>query len=358
MAASSVYAAPGFQRVITGNDTFSAIRAQVPTVQSNVATRADGSMNFTYAGDPYSALRLNNTTKNTTVFQGFQLTADDAKAFAGNKISAVNIVAGGIEKTETNPVSDVTVFITTNISELGYTQAATLGTKAYGTTVVTLDTPYEITGDAPIFIGYYFKCPTSSSAYYVPIDGVPNEEYTMLLATSENGLLPAASSWMSAAPSYGALCLGITISGDKLPENKANIAGVDFPEYMPLTGTGMMNVSIRNLAANAITSVEFTVSGDGFETYTQTVNGLNIAASTLSEPIEVSGFKATKAGFNNLSVSVTKVNGVACESNTVSAEIACYDGGFSRQVVLEDATSVRCGYCPGGIEMLEYAKTK
>ena len=356
IAASSVYAAPGFQRVLPGNDTFSASKAVVPTVKRNVPTRADASMYFSYAGEPYSALALNNVTSKNTVFQGFELSADDAKAFAGNKNSKVTIVGGTNETTKQNPVSDVTIFITTNIAELGYTQEASLSTVAFGSNEIALETPYVITGDNPVFIGYYFNVPAAAHSFYIPIDGVPNTQNTMFLGVSDNGKLPAADTWMSVADSYGALCMGITLSGDNLPQNKANINTVEFPEYVSMTAGGELDMTIRNLAANEITSIEVTLSGEGFETSTQTISGLKVASSTVSDNITVSGIKAAKSAINNnLNVQITKVNGVACESNIVSQQIPCYDGGFERQIVLEDATGTWCGYCPGGIEMLDYA---
>ena len=52
-----------------------------------------------------------------------------------------------------------------------------------------LETPYEISDDQPLYIGYYFLC-NGKNEGYIPVDGYPSAEPGGLIATSAGSKWP------------------------------------------------------------------------------------------------------------------------------------------------------------------------
>ncbi len=52
-----------------------------------------------------------------------------------------------------------------------------------------LRTPYEISDDQPLYIGYYFLC-NGKNEGYIPVDGYPSAEPGGLIATSAGSKWP------------------------------------------------------------------------------------------------------------------------------------------------------------------------
>ena len=320
-------------------------------------SRAAGSMDFGYCGEPYTALSPGGAVGDE-LWQAIEVNGVNAQKFAGAQVTSINITAG-TTAADINAVTDVTVFLTYDLSgEPFYTQNATLSSAEYSNNVVTLTTPYTIEADKPFYFGYYFTHTASTiNAYPVVVDYQPTTQ-------TEGGWVKYKYSgkyiWDNIAEYYGSLCITATFESDNLPEDYASLSGL----LMPASATAGQNFNfsfdLTNNAANKINSIEYTVTvGDKVESFAKDVAGLSYARATT-----IAGSIAYDNVGVNVPVTVTlnKINGNP--NKDVNNSSASYinvlaDGaGFDKTVVIEEGTGTWCGWCPLGILSMEYLKEK
>ncbi|MGM9862242.1 MAG: hypothetical protein ACI30W_06565, partial [Muribaculaceae bacterium] len=320
-------------------------------------SRAAGSMDFGYCGDPYTALGIGGAVGDE-IWQAIEVNGVNAQKFAGAKVTSINIVAGSTSA-NINAVTDVTVFLTYDLNgEPFYTQNATLSSVGFSDNVVTLTTPYTIEADKPFYFGYYYTNTTSTiNAYTIVIDYEPTTQ-------TEGGWLKYKYNgkyiWDNIAEYYGSLCITATLESDNLPEDYVAVSDMLLPASTAAGSNFDFSFDVTNKGSNKITSVEYTVAaGSKTETFTKTLSGLsynrstNIAASIACDNIGVNV---------PVTVTVNKVNGNANKdaNKTASGYINVLgDGaGFDKTVVIEEGTGTWCGWCPLGILAMETLKEK
>ena len=351
--------------VMTGSDDrFSVMPGfinAVPAATPAPALRADvKSMTFALCSSPYTALSFKSQTVGDVVKQCVELDLANAKKFAGNQITAINI-ANPMNNSGTNPIRNVTVFLTHDLeAEPFYTQDGTLGSKGGEYSTVTLDTPCDIKGDKPIYFGYTItltQACVSGGVYYVVVDGVPTDNYSAgWLYFKADGKY----AWDSAVEYYGGLCITATITGDKLPENEVKMAGLDAPVSTAAGEEFSYVFGVQNEGVNEVSNLELEYTIDG-ESKTVSVNLPEALAYGETGIYGLSGPVATKTGMNlPMSLRVTKVNGNdnKLASVTSSDYYNCLPAGkgFMRNVVIEEGTGTWCQYCPLGYTLMEYAR--
>ncbi len=155
------------------------------------------------------------------------------------------------------------------------------------------------------------------------------------------------------------LCLQAIVESDNFPDYDIRLRKLTVDSYV--TGNGELNYSfqMRNYGNLAVSSYSVSIEIDG-----------NVVA-TLDNPAELtfayqtySGSIALPEGFDTSSAShtfkayVSSVNGADPEEGTSSdvleATFSYYEAVASRQMhLVEQYTSVRCGYCPLGHDTLE-----
>ena len=138
----------------------------------------------------------------------------------------------------------------------------------------------------------------------------------------------------------------------------AMTSGAPAVTYTTNSGTFGYEMSVRNLGADAITSLKIDYSINGGATQTATVTGLNIAAletgdvllSNILDP-------SSQEGFYSVDATITEINGVVDqedEDNSTSADAIFYAAANAkpRTPVVEVFTSSTCGPCtPGNIQI-------
>ncbi len=328
-----------------------------PSVQASenkLTTRGDKYIDFSYAEEPYSQISLNGTTAGKTrVYMCFEMTPEDIKSCAGCTVTGFTVYSPTNSDGTSNTITSARFFYSSDLSKEDYSQDFDMSKVAYGENQVAMETPYTITGEeSSLFFGY--SVVVKKNMYYIPIDYVINEEYTGLCGTTNDDSMPAE--FMSFAPYYGALSMSIKLEGDNLPENIASITTVDNPAYLPISGDGVnVDFIVKNMGANELSSVEVTASVTGMPDLVQTFDFTPLPYGT-KEILTFNGIKANSEAFVDFSLQVTKVNGVEFDGQKVTSSVPAYDNGFVRKIVAEDATGTWCGYCPGGIEALDYLK--
>ena len=313
------------------------------------------SSDFTWCVDPenpVNAYALNNVSNGNNVFLGFEIPADVASQYAGNRISAVTITAG-TNNADKNGVANIVVIITSANDTVR--QPAKLDKESFSVNRVELETPFEFKGDGAVRVAYSFSY-GPASGWYLPVDMQPTSAPATLVAVNKKGVkIPADSEWGSVSEEVGALCMSCTIVGDKFPENLAFPTAISSPEWVKPDGTLEYALEITNRGGNAITSISTTTAVDGKNPVE--LEGTTEAAIQPGEKgwVYVKGVPNPGEGDHKFTVTVTKVNGA--ESATKSefeGSYMSYEGLADHTVVIEEGTGTWCGYCPAGIVLLEH----
>lgn len=311
-------------------------------------------LDFTYADEVYSAYRPNNVSSGY-IYLAFEFTKEDQAAFIGSKIVGMTITAG-TSQNNTNAITRATAFVTDNLTSVpAQTTPVTLTTEAFGENYVALAEPVEIDGTKSLYPGYNFRYVANS--FYLPTDAnlLPVSQKTCLLGVSSS--LKGNPDWMNVADQCGSLCLSIRIEGDNLHGNMVSLKNLSVEPRYKQNSDGSYTVTLKNTGLNSISSLNFK---------TDLSNGASTEyICNLSTPIK-SGAKAevkvgnvktpAEAGFYTLSATVTKVNNEAVTVSTLDGPMKCYDNGFERKIVLEEATGNWCSNCPLGIIALDYVE--
>lgn len=334
--------------------------AKAPT-----ATRAAATLDFTYAGEVYTALtgdKLSGITAGKSqIILAFEVPAGDVKRFVGNTITSINVTTGtnGVQNNQLNPISDVTVFISKDLTKAPfYSQAAPLGNEAWAEYKVALDQTYTITEEDAkdnLYVGYRLTIPTGGG-YYIPVDYTPAAPNTLLLGVVKTGIGQPAS-FDALGDYYGALCLGFTVEGETVPSDWAIVTDYEFPTYVKTGETFSYQMNVQNIGSNPIQTFEVTTQVGDETPNVQTLKLSKALASHAQTTLSVNNIPVNTEGIHTVKVSITGANGNPCpDAVPTEVIVSSYVNGYDRNLVVEDATGLWCGWCPGGIVMLDYIK--
>ena len=157
----------------------------------------------------------------------------------------------------------------------------------------------------------------------------------------------------------GNLVWSVLVSG-KLPDNGVSIA--DFGIAYSLNGakTNSFSIPIVNEGQNPVTSVAYTVKGDGVTQGEKTVN-VSIDDFKGTGVLEVSMNGEGSVGAFGKTITITKVNGKANDldgGNESEGKVVSVSKSASPMPVAEEFTGTWCQYCPVGITYMELMEKK
>ena len=329
-----------------------------PAIEKATQTRASGSVDFSYSEEPYSAYSLSQVVgAGSRFFLAIEMSADDIKAYTGNQVSGFTVYSPTDDDGKKNSITEARFFLSTDLKSEEYSQDFKMSQTAMAPNVVSLETPYTITGEEKhLYLGYSFVIPQKNDMYYIIVDGVPNNNPGSLIFGFDKGNAFPSEFDNSGGAQIGALCMSIKIEGENIPENMATISSVATPSYLPLNGNGVdVDFAVKNISINDMSSLEVTASVTGMPDMVQSFEFSPVPFSK-STVLTFNGIKANKKAFVDLSLQVTKVNGQPFSGTKVTSSVPAYEEGYVKKIVAEDATGTWCGWCPGGIEALEYLK--
>lgn len=340
-------------KVLTSNDVMEncGVVANVNVDEVSPAA-ANGSLQFGYAGDVYTAYSFNGIKKNVSVYVAMELDSIALKNLKGNNITQITMYSGVGVNGQTNYDRNINIFISTDLSkEPEYTQAVTASGIGFRENNFKLDTPFEITGETPIYIGYNFVC-SANSKYVVCSDGIPYSGNSMLLGIDSKGEYP--ESFVNQSESAGSACIFATVTGENLPEVFALPKGIVTPFMTKLDSKPVYDVTVRNNGSTKIENITFEVIANNEETsyvdFTPKVtSGRVLTYSFDGAPYVAEGQKV-------VSIAVAKVNGIANPYSTVymAGNTVAAENTVARKMVVEEGTGTWCGYCPAGIVLMEH----
>lgn len=318
-------------------------------------------MNFTMAGEPEGAFKLQGTVGYQCAM-AFELTPEMSTVYAGNQITAINYYTGGNSSTGTNLRTLYTGFIANDFdAEPIVKKGGLASTSTFRACTISLSAPVTIEAGKRYVIGVYV---TIKDAYDYPY------VYDGLVHSNDEGgwyaARPTANDpwvWDNASDSeYGFLCVGCTITGDNLPENMAKIGETDVMAVANANTPFQIEFEVTNSGSNNLTSIDYTYTiGDAapVEGHFEPAQPLGYNAS---DYVTIADATYPTPGKEALpvSVTITKVNGVdnrdVAKTGNGSVVIIPEGTGYSRNMVVEEGTSINCGYCPRGIWSLEYLR--
>lgn len=334
-------------------------------------TRAGESMVFSYAGDLQGANTLTDVDYRARVWLGFAITAEDLKLLKGSKITSLQYTSGIISSNQNlSGVREITIQIFKKLGEAPvYEQTSSVVNKSFNTETVNLTTPYEITdSDSPLYITYNFLVPKPGNTkyYYIPVDGdisvAPTTCLVAIQKENEKTPYPANDEWGTLASQIGALCCGIILTGDNLPQNIASPVYLD----LPLSGTAnakcTTTLQLKNKGANSISSVEVELTRPGYSPVTATGNLDKPLENNQTAAVTLSKVNLGGAGMCPVTARITKINGEANSMSDATISDQFYllnEGtGYVQNIVAEEGTGTWCGWCPAGIVLMEWLKGK
>lgn len=320
------------------------------------STRSDEEpyIDFTYAGDVTNSYSLKGINSGY-IYLAFQIPVDDQTPYIGSQVTDV-VCLSPTSTSDRNLINRAYAFITDDLSVLPENiKVSSLSDVAYAENVLPLKEPFTITGDKPIYVGY--RIPYTANTYYMPVDEImqPANVRTCLVGVAATSrTVPTYSNYSN---EIGSLCIAARIKGDNLPENLIKISEISAPAWFPTDSNISYTASVKNSGANVVNKASFTTSisdGPSFDSeYTFDIplecgETRNIVISDVPNP---------GTGIFTLTSTVTHVNDVALNPNqSASTQYSCYDGGYTRHVVIEEATGNWCQYCTRGLGMMDYLK--
>jgi hypothetical protein len=273
---------------------------------------------------------------------------------AGKTIKAIRFYLRA--KTNTNNVKVwISKSLPDDISSADYVQnidQATLnagdeGEKKEGmVNDVELTTPYVVGSDG-VYIGYTVTVTdVSDNTTKFPIVTFDGEEANSLFIRTS----ATSTEWSDLTEEgFGKLALKILIEG-KFSENSASPNTMQ-DLVLVKNGTGKSKLVLFNEGSAGINSIDYTITTDGVAGTEQHLD--------IDPPVKTMGAQCNinlpvaadaKIGITEKTITITKVNGKANESENKSATFKLTTVGkqVNRGVVVEENTGTGCGWCPRG----------
>lgn len=358
LTCSGMVAATAVPRV-AHSDLFQSSGPIPAPAMEQTSTRASGSVDFSWAGEPYTAYGFNNVPVGSKVYQAFQVDPAVVSQMAGNKITAVSVTNGVNEQYNKNPDANITVFLTTDLAgEPFYTMDFKRSNVAFNTESILLAEPQEFDAAKPLYVGYYFAT-NKLSQYYVPVDGIPtNAPASYIAIPTKADAQPTANDWANYADEMGALCMGCTFTGDNMAEVMVTPTGLSCASNSALNLAPSYALSLINLGTTKVESMDIHVEATGEQAYDiNYIPGSDIIAGA---PVTVSipGNKYTDTGKKEVKISITKINGKdnPAADTSVTATTLVVDKLYPRIGLFEVGTGTWCGFCPRSLVALDYIR--
>lgn len=310
------------------------------------------SMLFYYGGNPVGSVGFRDEC-----YAGGAMSLSELirERYDGCSITAVQVANGQFVQES----SAVTVFLSEGLDKAPIqTVAGEMdATKHLSYKEYILDEPVEISVSKPLFVGYTVYSDGSmvgnKGNMVISFDGTPTSETAGYLgqgATAD----PAEMRWQNVSEAYGSVSIKLRIEGDNLPVDLVEITSLTVTDYVAPGQNVRASIGFANRGLNTVKSVELVYEFDNGEvTYAKTFplaikSGGSDKSTVINAPCE------TVANNIPFKIRVTKVNdrepgkGAVMDGMTY---VLCMPGdeGYGRNMVMEEVTSLTCGWCPRGI---------
>lgn len=332
------------------------------------------SMNWGYCEGLYMAIPFGEGEMKGAIIMPESLT----KEYAGAVLSSISVGNPIDFSTRTpnyelmeyefeNPISDVTVWLSEGLDKEPFLSVdGKLSKQGLKWSTIDLPDPYIIEAGKSLVIGYTIDVPANDGEIYALITDYSydfNENscqvYTNFTGFDNEGWPSFGGdySWQDLGAEVGNIGLRAKLSGDMLPVDQ--VVTVDYmgAPYVSPGGDFLFQTIIKNLGANDIASVEYTMQVQGMDPQVCTVE-VEPALAYLEYSDEINcTFSSTTVG-NNIpySCQLTGINGKKLSSpgEELQGSFLCIESGYPKNNLFEEATGTWCGWCVVGYAGMEY----
>ncbi len=307
----------------------------------NMQTLAADTYIFGYCGEYSNGI---GTGKEGEIGAAIEIPADKAAAYAGSKMTKMQIAIGQPCKP-----TFINIFISEGFDKDPlYTEEVKI-TNIDGWNEFTLKTPYEIS-DKGFVVGYKVV-PLSPEDYPIGVDAQAS--------TNEYGdWVFVGGKWMRLRdPEIGNVCVRAVFEGENFPTDDIALSTLTLPTFVKSGEAFTISGEVMNVGLNEINSFEIVYEVGDAEPVTKTFE-IEAISNNTKHKFEIPGVVYNGAPELNamLKATITKVNGNEDSSmadNSASSWFWTSAYSFDHAVVVEEGTGIWCGFCPMGIVALD-----
>lgn len=280
-----------------------------------------------------------------------KIPASMAAAYAGNSITGIDVGYGSAT------TKSITLFISEDLNAAPlYTQDARIQ-KVSHWTEFSLNTPYTITGDKDIYVGYYLKINAERDYPIGTDDYALSTENSNFICSAAN-LGDIWGNFIDSTPTFGNLCVRACIDGDNLPKTVGVPQGpLAVPAFVRPGEKFNVAGALSNWGDDDIASAEVLCKIGDDEPITKRFTFSKGVEPGEVREISFEGCSTMQDAFDlPVTLSLTKINEVAVNMPVSSSVFDCTSEAFTRTMVVEEGTGTWCGNCPIGYVGLEYMR--
>ncbi len=230
---------------------------------------------------------------------------------------------------------------------------------------ITLPEPITIEEDKYYLMAYeYVQTDTYENESYplavdadLDVDVTPTYGFILYADWTGYDYYGVGAEWISMGSYYGSICIQAVVKGGQFIDDDITLKNLTASKFAPLEGDLSYNYYIYNNGNEMPTSYSLNVCIDG-----------NVV-ETLENPVELKSSKqkvtasvtlpsTVEGGDHILSIEVASINGNVPTENidddVIESSFNVYEGAVDRQMnLIEQFTSVQCGWCPLGTAVLQ-----
>gem|GEM_PF-272483 len=300
-----------------------------------------------YTNETASRNNIFRYTSNTDQRLAMRLSVDKLKALKGQTIKAIRMAFGSKNATG----GQATIFLTKALDATPLCQETVTISSTNKLTEFTLSKPYTITGEEQeLFVG----CSLEIAANYGPFSSDFSQDIKGVFFAYGNG------GWNDIyGMGYG--CPNIEIVTSETV-SLTDVCLKPFSEdgYVKVGTPLSYKLQIQNFGTTEINSLDAVVRVGNGEEKRLSLTGLTIAPRKTYD-LTVEGIQASTSGQQDISVSLTQLNGKADEEqsdNIRTASAYFYPADMQRNVLVEVFTGQTCTNCPSAHTALASAITQ
>lgn len=334
-----------------------------PEAEAAILSRADGDVeeiDYSLAGAPQDAISFQGQTPGFQMSMAIRIDPTFLKTLKNGEITEISYYTGtNYEDNEKNTITKAYVFIADALDQKGtylYTQEVEAPTTSFTKVSVPLTTPFAIPeGKTTLYIGVRFTINDVNCAPIV-IDGLAHATtYGGYVAYRQNSL--ASWQWSNISTSYGFLPIACKIKGSNMPTNSVSLTAIAGQPVANANEPFAFSFMLVNNGVNDIQDLTVQVGIDEEDVKVETVeiNGKWGVNQSLVATVNFVATQPSKSSY--ITVEVTEVNG---EPNNSQDNIGMYavtivpEGmALPHNAVVEEFTSIQCGWCPVGYTSME-----
>lgn len=334
-----------------------------PAQDASFQSRAEGDVveiDYDLSGGPASALSFNDQTPGMQMAMAFRIDPGFLKTLQNGEITEISYYTGCLYTDESaNSIVKANVFIADALDVKGtylYTQETSAPTTSYTKVSVPLTTPFAIPeGKTSLYIGVNFIINDENCAPIVVDEMNHGTTYGGYVAYRASSL--ANWQWSNIATSYGFVTLGAKIKGSNMPTNSVSVIAMAGQPVANANEPFGFSFMMQNNGVNEINDLTIQFGIEDEDPYVETLEvqgkwGIN---QSLVANVEFTAKQPTKSSY--ITVEVLEING---EPNNAEDNIGMYsvtivpeDKALPHNVVVEEFTSIKCGWCPRGYTSME-----